>query len=684
MEPERPGARGLAATRLDSWVSRQDQLALRLHETHEARERRELPVKPKPFSIQQRILILQWISVALALWFIAAAIYVNLRIRNEIKPSAEALSAAIVQAQEVSDALDDLMTIPESLHHQSPEAVEQEYRQAARHLMEATNLSFENKLHNEGRAGLTEMESQLFQRLDFLLRTPPDTPEAAQALQEARALQVRIERLMSSRTHAETSDLAASANRLREYTRILYLLLTAFALYAVLVARIFRRTLERNLWKPLGEILEMVRQVRKGDLNLRASTPRSVEVAPLVESMAQLAGELREMRESLERKVAERTSALEAAQKQLVQAAKLSAVGQLVSGVAHEVNNPLTSILGFAEILLDNPAMEARERKHLETIRREAVRLKGVVAGLSSFARRAPQHVARIDLRGVVQRMVELREYQLKAEDIRLHFHPPAEPVWADGDPDRLLQVLFNLVLNSEQAIQARGSGGDIWLACGCENGEAQVVVRDNGTGMQPEVMERMFEPFFTTKPVGQGTGLGLSVSLGIIEQHQGRIVAEGRWGEGTTMRVLLPAAEPPETSPSAVRSHVASMPAGGCALIIDDEEQIVDLVRAALQSHGWRTAALTDSTALETILNGEKFEAVVCDLKMPGKSGLEILDLLRKRCPELARRFLLMTGDLGDTDKQALLASHVPVLRKPFTLAQLLEAVQALRDPDR
>ena len=144
-------------------------------------------------------------------------------------------------------------------------------------------------------------------------------------------------------------------------------------------------------------------------------------------------------------------------------------------------------------------------------------------------------------------------------------------------------------------------------------------------------------------------------------------------------MLVILPAAEPPETSGPEARSSVASVPARGRALIIDDEEQIVELVRTALESRGWTTVAVTDANAVEDAAEREKFEVVICDLKMPGKSGLEILSLLRAKRPELARRFLLMTGDLGDMDKKKLLEAHVPVLRKPFTLAQLFEVVQSL-----
>jgi len=530
-------------------------------------------LKPKPFSIQQRIILLQAVSIGVALWFVGATLYVSLRIRTHVADAA-------------------------------------------------------------GVARVVELEN--------------------------------------------------AAAQLHEETRVLMLLLAAAGLYAVLLIRIAGKMHREHLWEPLGQLHEMVRQVRRGNLSVSASIPRSLEVGPLVESFLRLTTEVREMRESLELKVAERTKELEATQGQLLQAAKLSAMGQLVSGVAHEVNNPLTSILGFSEVLLGNPKLTAQGRAHLETIRDEALRLKRVVAGLSTFARRGPQRMERLDARRVLDKLVELRKYQLTAAGIHLHVERPERPVWVEGDADQLLQVLFNLALNAEQAIQEVRETGDIWLGCEAAGEEVRITVRDNGAGMKPEVTERIFEPFFTTKPVGQGTGLGLSISHGIVAQHHGRFVVGSTPGEGTTMCVVLPRVEAPqsERAPAPEPAHAAE-PAGGRALIIDDEAQIVALVQQALEARGWSTVTVTDSPTVESLLDGTAYDAVICDLKMPGKSGFDILSLLRRKRPDLARRFLLMTGDLGDTDKKRLLGAHVPVLRKPFTLMQLREAVQALRQRD-
>src|SRR5208282_6083248 len=222
-------------------------------------------------------------------------------------------------------------------------------------------------------------------------------------------------------------------------------------------------------------------------------------------------------------------ASLEIAQKEVLQSAKLASLGQLVSGVAHEINNPLTSILGFSEIVLGRPGVDP-----------------SVLA-----PRRAPHRTQRLDLRTVVDRLVDLRDYHLRADNISLHVAKPPDPIWVLADPDQLLQVLLNLLLNSEQAIHESRDRGDIWIDCRAEGGAAHLIVRDDGLGMSSEAREHLFEPFFTTKPPGQGTGLGLSISHGIIQQHKGTILAESAPGQGTTIHIQLPVSGEQPTGPT-------------------------------------------------------------------------------------------------------------------------------------
>jgi signal transduction histidine kinase/CheY-like chemotaxis protein len=470
---------------------------------------------------------------------------------------------------------------------------------------------------------------------------------------------------------------------MRNSSREMLALLIAFAGFSFAVATWFRRAHQRYIWNHLDELSQLVAEVRRGNLNVTAAIPDSVEFGPLMEAFLGMAAELAEMRASLERKVVERTAKLELAQKELLQSAKLASLGQLVSGVAHEINNPLTSILGFSEVVLGRPGIDPSVLAPLRTIREEALRLKTVVANLSSFARHAPHRTQRLDLRTVIDRLIELREYHLRADNITVHIAKPSEPVWVAADPDQLLQVLLNLLLNSEHAIREARDRGDVWIDCRSDASVAHLSVRDSGSGMSAEALERMFEPFFTTKPPGQGTGLGLSISHGIIQQHQGKIFAESKFGEGAIIHIELPVSREQQTvSPTASARGSKAVEVTSVmrhALVIDDERGILEMVGDALERVGCRVTLLHGSNGVEAALQKDQFDVVVCDLKMPGQSGLDVFRLLRSTRPELASRFLIMTGNLADAQEHAAELASVPILPKPFTLSRLREAVTQL-----
>ncbi|MGH9775783.1 MAG: ATP-binding protein [Candidatus Acidiferrales bacterium] len=459
-------------------------------------------------------------------------------------------------------------------------------------------------------------------------------------------------------------------------------MLLFFATLTFLVEAWFLRAYREDLWQPLGELRRMVREVSRGNLEVSAKIPRSLELGSLTNGFIAMARELLRQREGLEERVRERTAELECSHRELLQAAKLSSLGQLVAGVAHEINNPLTAVLGFTEISLSRPEIPDTVRAYLLKVRDESLRIKNLIAGLNTFARRAPQRIETLDLRRVVDRLCELQRYQLTAKNVRLHTLVPAEPVWVRADAEQLLQVLLNLVLNSEQAIRAVCSSGDIWLRVGCENGRAWAEVEDNGCGVALELRSSIFDPFFTTKPQGEGTGLGLSISHGIVEQHGGEFRVSSDPGKGTTMRFLLPQAAAPLLSADAGRNIAASEFLSAISpksiLVIDDEREILELVGRALDLEGIESTLLDDPAKLESALASADFDLVLCDRKMPGRSGLDVFRVLKAERPALAQRFLLMTGNLSDMEDPSPELDGVPVLRKPFTLARLREFISA------
>ncbi|MBI2683699.1 MAG: PAS domain S-box protein [Acidobacteriales bacterium] len=242
-----------------------------------------------------------------------------------------------------------------------------------------------------------------------------------------------------------------------------------------------------------------------------------------------------------------------AIQAKLMQTEKMAAVGQLVSGVAHEVNNPLTAILGFADLLLSNPELPKSVHQDLEIIIQEAQRTKSIVQNLLSFARQAPKQRQPVEVNDVLRRTVSLRAYDFSnhgvnvVEDLQAHLPPVM------GDGHQLQQVFLNIVNNAYDAVCETGRKGCIEIQTRARNGHVEVFFRDNGPGIPHP--ERIFDPFFTTKDVGKGTGLGLSICYGIVQQHGGDINAQNApGGGGAVFRVRLPALK--EKSPSTPGVH--------------------------------------------------------------------------------------------------------------------------------
>jgi two-component system NtrC family sensor kinase len=279
-----------------------------------------------------------------------------------------------------------------------------------------------------------------------------------------------------------------------------------------------------------------------------------------------------------------------------------------------------------------------------------------------------------------------MRDAQFQANNLSLHLESPANAVWVNGNLDQLLQVLLNLVLNAEQAVKSCRERGEIWIACGDDREAAWFSVRDNGSGMAPDIRDHIFDPFFTTRPTGEGSGLGLSISYGIIQQHGGTIAMESSVGIGTTVKVRIPLAVIAAAPPLSPEARTAIPPTVGDvahALVIDDEQGILEMISDALERVKCRATLNLGSAGVEAALAREKFDLVICDLKMPGQNGFEVYKMIHETRPELAERFILMTGNLADAEKYTIELASVTLLQKPFTLMQLREAVEKLLRKD-
>jgi two-component system NtrC family sensor kinase len=369
---------------------------------------------------------------------------------------------------------------------------------------------------------------------------------------------------------------------------------------------------------------------------------------------------------------------LKATQAQLVQSEKLSAIGQLIAGVAHEMNNPLTAVMGYAQLLLTTEGIAEDIRYDLSKIYSQAQRAAKIVQNLLTFARQHKAERQLVDVNEVLERTLELRAYQLRVENIEVSTRLGQCPFSTMADPSQLQQVFLNLINNAQDAMTSYRGGGHLTVVSEAHGKVIRVRFIDDGPGLLPEVRQHLFEPFFTTKDVGKGTGLGLSICFGIISQHGGRIWAEGEQGKGATFIVELPLAEtvpaagyPPEDTPvPAAKSRRV--------LVVEDEEDVAALVARVLSEDGHDVVLASDGQdALHKLAEARKlrmsFDLVLTDVKMPGLSGPALYEHIRQQEPFLSQRFIFVTGDTVSTETQRFLQEvGLPYLSKPFTINDL------------
>ena len=388
------------------------------------------------------------------------------------------------------------------------------------------------------------------------------------------------------------------------------------------------------------------------------------------------------LEEENHRREQERALALEQlqmAEQQLLQSGKLATIGELAAGIAHEINNPLNNVMGFAQLLMDQD-LPPQAQRDLEKIYAEGQRAATIVQNLLVFARNSEPEPRPVDIRAVIDRACSLKAYDLRRRSVELRTDlPDAVPLVA-GDDQRLVEVMLNLLTNAEQAIASTERAGVITISCEADGDRIRIRVSDDGPGIPPEVLGRIFEPFFTTKGVGAGTGLGLSICQGIIRQHQGELWAESDLGTGATFHVELPvlvtppprAASPVEERPPVPPMHI---------LVVDDEPNARDLMARVLMSDGHAVDTASDGAEAGSRLREASYDCVVTDMRMAGMGGEELYRLTEQTIPELAGRFIFVTGDTMSPETSAFLSSTAsPHLMKPIDGGELRRRVAELR----
>jgi len=367
-------------------------------------------------------------------------------------------------------------------------------------------------------------------------------------------------------------------------------------------------------------------------------------------------------------------------QERLLQSEKMSSVGQLVSGVAHELNNPLTGIMGFAQLLLLRD-LEESARGQVETIYAEAERASKIVSNLLTFARRRKAHKEPVNLNTLIERVLELRKYDLRVRNIEVDLHLDPELPETMADANQMQQVFLNVIINAEQAMRSESESGRLEVRTSGSGGVVTISMRDSGAGMPADTLRRIFDPFFTTKDAGDGTGLGLTISYGIIEEHGGRIWAESREGSGTTFFIELPLVHGIAT----VRVSEPALEVRGAApverrkiLIVEDEESIQKLLTGVLEMDGHDVALAGNGRDALDRLRREHFDLIISDIKMPVMGGAELHRRLTADGSPLARRLIFVTGDTVSPDTRGFLQTvDNAVLAKPFRLRDIRDTVK-------
>lgn len=335
----------------------------------------------------------------------------------------------------------------------------------------------------------------------------------------------------------EGVDKELSQNRKSLLLMSIISLLAGIGVVSLLIAQFVHR--------PIFSLVEKMAEVEEGNLDVSVQVERDDEIGRLARSFNTMTARLKALYETLEERIAERTRQLEASQAQLLQSSKLASIGRLAGGVAHEINTPIGIIMMRGQDLVE----EAKRLRlpedmveDLDVIHRQADKVAQIVRELLTFSRESPFHPEPMDVNDTVDRTIRLMDHTLSRRGIQLrtalaHDVPPTV-----GDATRMEQVLVNLINN---AVDAMPGGGTVWIRTEhrVENGRiwAAIRVRDSGIGIPAEYLDRVFDPFFSTKEVGRGTGLGLAVSYGIVEQHGGRIFIQSAEGQGTEVLVLLP-----------------------------------------------------------------------------------------------------------------------------------------------
>lgn len=529
-----------------------------------------------------------------------------------------------------------------------PERAEVEQMKTAHQAMEATALLVFDLV----RRGETERARGLIQHMVNL----------SQQLQE------RMDRLMALRRDRIDALKAAHRRTMRE----LFVAMALLAGLSLLVIGLFARVLRRRMLRPLADLSAAAARLGAGDPAARVPVERPDELGAVAESFNGMADRLQDAREALEarnRQLADALDTLRRTQQEAVQTEKLTALGGMLAGLAHELSAPLATVLSHAERLHEGLAASRDEgaralgRELAVPLLEEGVRARDLVHNLLHFSRGAGGRLGPVSLDDALQAVVSLRKYSFGQAGLAIVTEVQAG-LWVVADPQRLQQAFLNLINNAFDAL-AGGRGHTLWVRAAVADDPlwVEVVLEDDGPGLAEPA--RAFDPFYTTKPGGHGPGLGLSVVHRMVTDFGGSIEAGNRPEGGARFRMRLRGTADP-------RQRLTRI------LVVDDEAPVRNLQRRILAQLGVEVLTAAGGEEARELLQRERVALVVTDVKMPGLDGVALYRWAEREKPELAGRFLFVTGDPQDP-LSAELAAAMPerFMAKPFQTAEYLEFVR-------
>jgi PAS domain S-box-containing protein len=360
-------------------------------------------------------------------------------------------------------------------------------------------------------------------------------------------------------------------------------------------------------------------------------------------------------------------------------ASHLASVGELSAGVAHEINNPLTGVIGYAELLMQEDVPE-HIKNDLEIIRDGAKRVADIVKGLLTFARQTRPERKLVDIYQVIEVCLRLRAYELETSNIKVVTNFAPDLPLTIADPGQLQQVVLNLLINAEMEMKLAHGKGKLIIKAEQLDNNMRISFKDDGPGIAEENLEKIFDPFFTTREIGKGTGLGLSICHGIVAEHGGRIWAESKLGKGATFIVELPVVTE-EKSPRRTKiARKLERATKGKILVVDDEPVVRRLLSQVLTAEGHEVEATDDGKDALNRIKGNRYSLILLDIKLPGMSGSELYERIKEISESLAQRVVFITGDVMGADTEAFLArTEVPYIHKPFDVKQLSTEIKRL-----